>query len=152
MKTLILALLLLPFVAFSQIKTDTIPFIGAKKIIVKTDSTAKAGFKMIGNLLLDNGFDIDKKDNDLLIIKTQPRAEKVKGQIIHYYLNIRSMENYVAISGKWINSDILTLGSFSTSVQDYDIEQKKKSMFFIDIFPLIEGFAKKLNKPLIYSN
>ena len=136
MKTLILLIFLLPFIAFSQE-----PPIGTKKIIVQTDLPAKEGFYLIANYLLDNGYEIKSKDTELFLIETKSMIYQSGRTTTRYLVNIRSKDDKLIITGKWISG-------YNTGI----IEKKLPSKWFIDMFIPLQNFAGKINKPLTYSN
>lgn len=147
-KILLVILALIPLLTRAQ--TDTAALRGAKKIIVKTNLPAKDNFDWISRYLLDQGFDIDSRDNELLTIRTQEKNYKRTN--ITYYLNIRAKDNEIVVSGKYKSGqESHANGTITTDVYR-DIENKGIGWAARKLtFKAINDFCKKMNKPLTYS-
>ncbi len=99
MKLLIIAFLstLFNVSAVGQNEIKEIPK-GTTKIIVETNQNQAENFKQVLNLLLDNDFEIEKKDLELLTIKSGIKPLPKSG---NFYLNFRFKDDKIEITGKF---------------------------------------------------
>ncbi|WP_395805232.1 hypothetical protein [Daejeonella sp.] len=143
MKILVL-FLLIPVGIFAQ----EIPK-GATKIIINNELSAKDNFDLVVKTLLDNDYFIDAKDAELFTVKTQPK--KVNKWTGLYFLNIRTMDKEIQVSGMFKTGIDMTLSGFR-STEEYDTVTYKgmKGSLFILAFENMDNFASKLNSNKIY--
>ena len=141
MKKIIILLNLVPFVVNAQ----TIPK-DADVIIVK-----KVGFLEVCNALLDSGYTISKKDNELQTVSTENK-EYPKLWNATYKINIRIKDSTAYISGTVITPPG---GGLYFNEPLFNHTNKKgvtypKSLFGY-AFLLINNFALSFNKEITYS-
>lgn len=141
MKAIVVFILLVPILAYSQGKGDN-------TVIVKG-----VGFLQVCNALLDAGFIIDKKDDGLQTAKTEFKTGKGKNKWMKLLLTVRVKDSSVIITGQWYN----TMGIGSKILgQEQTIEN---STYKIEntsgnpkaCFKEMKNFALSLNKPVEYS-
>ena len=75
---------------------------GTTKIVVTTSHNQTDNFKQVLNFLLDNDFEIEKKDIELFTVRSGFKQLPKTG---NYYLNFRCKDGKIEITGKF-NSDI----------------------------------------------
>ncbi len=143
-KLFLLTLLFFPVGLFAQ----DIPK-GAIKIIINNELSAKDNFDLIVKTLLDNDYFIDAKDTELFTVKTQPK--KVNKWTGLYFLNIRTMDKEIQLSGMFKTGiDITLSGVRSTDEYDTITYRGMKGSLFILAFEKMDNFASKLNSTKIY--
>jgi hypothetical protein len=139
-----LCLFIFPIVLFAQ----DIPK-GATKIIINNELSAKDNFDLVIKNLLDNDYFIDAKDTELFTVKTQPK--KVNKWTGLYFLNIRTMDKEIQLSGMFKTGIDLTLsGVRPTDEYDTVTYRGMKGSLFILAFEKMDNFASKLNSNKIY--
>jgi hypothetical protein len=132
---LFLCLFIFPIVLFAQ----DIPK-GATKIIINNELSAKDNFDLVIKNLLDNDYFIATKDSETFTIKTEPK-KPVKGHGL-YYMNIRSIDKEVHISGMWKSGIELSLNGVN-STDSYEPIIKRGGAY-IPIFDNMDNFATSL--------
>ena len=141
MKKIIILLTLLPFLANAQnIPKD------ANVIIVK-----KIGFLEVCNALLDSGYTISKKDNDLQTVSTENK-EYPKFWNATYKMDIRIKDSVAYISG---TVTAPPGGGLYVNEPLFNHTNKKgvpfpKSLFGF-AFQILNNFALSFNKEISYS-
>jgi len=133
MKKLIILILLLPLVSYGQ------AFKGAKKIIIKTGLPAKESFDLVANQLLDSGFEIQSKDNDLMTIRTYEKP----GKGVACILNIRVKDDEVSVKGMFRMPD---LEETLTEI----VNRGMSGSAFKRSFDMMDAFAASMKKPVLY--
>ena len=100
---------LLTFITFStsvgQTEIKDVPE-GTKKIVVVNNLSALENYNLVLNVLTDNDFEIEKKDKELLVIKSGSKSLPEKGS---YHLNFECKDNSIEIKGKL--SAVITFSS-----------------------------------------
>lgn len=140
MKIGFVLLILLPFI----VKAQSIPK-DANVIIVK-----KVGFLEVCNALLDSGYTISKKDNDLQTVSTESKAYP-KLWNATYKINIRVKDSIAYISGTFTGAG----GEIWKDVPISNHANKKgvtypKSIYGYP-FLLLNNFALSFDKEITYS-
>lgn len=129
---LIIVILLLPLLAISQNKGDN-------TIVVKG-----VGFMQVCSALIDAGYIIDKKDNDLQTVKTELKSGQDKNKWMKLLLNIRVKDSAAIITGQWYN----TLGDDPIETNTYKIENTSGNPK--SCFKEMKTFALSFKKPVEY--
>jgi hypothetical protein len=148
MKKLMFALLLLPFFAVAQ-KTDTIPFKGATKIVIKNGLKSVEGLKLAMTALTDNGFNIDLANTELGILRTEQKQINSFGLQI---IDVTSKDNQI----------ILTTRLRTTVLDGTELGKGNPKTFINAPYPgsrLVKAsyqnmanVAKSIGLPFVYSN
>uniref|UniRef100_UPI00404A87AB hypothetical protein n=1 Tax=Gelidibacter sp. TaxID=2018083 RepID=UPI00404A87AB len=134
---LFLCLFIFPTVLFAQ----DIPK-GATKIIINNELSAKDNFDLVIKNLLDNDYFIDAKDTELFTVKTQ--SKKVNKWTGLYFLNIRTMDKEIQLSGMFKTGiDITLSGVRSTDEYDTVTYRGMKGSLFILAFEKMDEIALK---------
>lgn len=149
MKRFIIILLFFPLISTAQ-KTDSIPFKGATKIIVKNELSAEANYKLIISKLLDDGFVISAKDNEYFTVKTEEKD--IKKSTYKYLLDIRAKDKEILFSGKYRTGVEITVGGTSSNTNKLEQIEYKNWAGNKLTFKNMENAAKLLSMPLVYSN
>lgn len=91
------------FVVFLLISSLTIgqtidkPPKKTSKILIKNSNNKEVNFRMIGQLIMDNDFSIEKKDLDYLTMETTLMVSEGKTSI--YYLKFIAKDNLIILTG-----------------------------------------------------
>lgn len=149
MKSTILFLLSLLLVntTFAQPKIKDIPK-GTIKIIITTTQSPNENYTQVLNLLLDNDFEIEKRDFELFTIKTGLKPLPKTGS---YYLNLRCKDNTIQITGKFysgISTEIYGVKS-EDSVETI-INKGMKGSIYKTAFIEMYKFTKKIEGTFIF--
>lgn len=135
---IILLFLFLSGYSFGQIPKD------ANTILVKGVS-----FSEVCNALLDSGYVIDKKDNDLQTARTESK-QYPKYWNARYVLNIRVKDSIAYISGTFTGADgALFKDDPISNHSNRKGETLPKSIYGYP-FLLMKNFALSFNKPVEY--
>lgn len=123
---LILIGISLYYPAYSQ-KTDTVLFNGVTKIIINNEKSAEENYKISGNVLLDQGYNIGNKDSEFFQLSSE--AVKVAGEGAMHILSIYavSKNNQIIITGKTKSLSQLKLVSWQESENAAEVVSYKKS-------------------------
>lgn len=141
MKTIIIVLLILPFSLFGQ----STPFKGAQKVVINNTLTAKDNFDLAVKTLLDNDYFIESKNAELYTIKTQPR--QVNKHTGLYFLNIRSRDNGIEVSGMFKSGIELNISGVN-STDNYEPIVSRGGLYKV-AFNNMNEFSMKLG-PVTY--
>ena len=122
----------------------------------KGDNTIKVqevGFTQVCNALLDSGFVIDKKDDDLQTVKTEFRDGTGKNKWMKLLLSIRVKDSVAIITGSWYNSTVIGM---KFSGQEQTIENNTAKIEYTHgnpkkCFNEMKTFALSLGKQIAYS-
>jgi len=139
MRKLIL-LLLLPIGLFAQDK-------GSSKIFIKNELSAKDNYTLIVKSLMDNDYFIETKDLETLYIKTQPKP--VNKNMGLYYLNIRSLDKQIQISGLFKTGIEINFGGVNSTDNYGPIILK--GGFYKVAFENMNNFALKIEGDKTYN-
>lgn len=143
--TLILAM---PAFAFAQ-KQDSIPFSGAKKIIVKNAVAAKDNYTSAGVRLINTGYSIDKKDQEFNLITSQPKEIEGRNYYRQLIFEVIAKDNELIITPKTkrLNNAMGNLGSENL----FEEIPYSKAKLAIDVFGRAKELAKSIGGKIIYS-
>lgn len=120
-------LLMISAIAFSQQKKDN------------TITVKGVGFMQVCNSLLDAGYVIDKKDNDLQTAETKFKDGTGKAKLCKIRLQVRVKDSTAIITGHYYNVLFNNL--------EYIVYNKESGPCFEEM----NQFALSFGKPLIYS-
>lgn len=72
----------------------------AWKIIIKNNLSTDDNFALVGRILIENDYTIDKKDKEFGTIETA-KSKIFKNRAGSYLLNISVKNNVITLTGKW---------------------------------------------------
>lgn len=148
MKYLLFLILFLPFVSIAQ-KSDTTFFKGARKITVKNNLSAEENYKLTVRKLIDEGFFIQTKDNDLHYLTTQ--SKNIPKTSYSYFLNVRTKDNEIIFEGKFKTGVEIEIYGVTSKDDFEDIVYKGWAGNKLT-FKSMENAALMFSMPLTYSN
>jgi hypothetical protein len=149
MKKLLILFVFIPFISFSQKKTDSVVFKGATKIIVKNSLSAEDNYKLAIKTFMDNEYSIDSKDNELFFFKTQ--VQKIPKSTYSNFFNVKTKEGEIVIEGRFKTG--ITVMVYGVQDQDEFEPTMYRSLAGYKLaFKSMENAAKIFSMPLIYSN
>jgi hypothetical protein len=153
MKGLITIIFAITFyqISFAQ-KTDTALFNGVTKIIVRNNLTASENYKLAGNLMLAQGYNIGAKDAEFNQIATEPVKVQAPGISHSLAIYVVAKDNELLITGKSKNLATTKVVSWQNKEAAVEIVPFKKTRLLSQaIYNKLSYFAKGLKGKLIYS-
>jgi len=143
MKTLFYLLIIFPISqqSHAQVKGD------------KTIRVQDVGFTQVCNALLDAGFIIDKKDDDLQTVKTEFKDGTGNNKWMKLLLTVRLKDSVAIITGSWYNSTVIGTKLLG---QEQTIENNTAKIEYTNgnpkrCFNEMKAFALSLGKQITYS-
>ncbi|WP_281631226.1 hypothetical protein [Flavobacterium luteolum] len=116
-KNLAIVFLFITQISFSQNNSIDNPPKKTWKILIKNDKSAEENFTLVGRTILENDFQIEKKDNDFLSIQTSPKNLEKLNAI--YYLNFVIKDSLIILTGMSKLNISINLGGI-TSESSYE--------------------------------
>ena len=95
--SLIILLFLTSIIAIGQNISIENPPKKTWKILIKNSNNKEVNYQLIGQVLIDNDFSIEKKDLDYLTIETKPKLTSAETSI--FYLNFIAKDNLIILTG-----------------------------------------------------
>lgn len=122
----------------------------------KKDNTIRVkgvDFLQVCNVLLDAGYVIEKKDNDLQTVKTEFRPGKDKNRYMNLCLIIRVKDSVAIITGQWYNTlfDGARIAGQEQTLSNSTYKIENTSGNPKACFKEMNEFASRLGKDLLYS-
>ncbi|RZK67263.1 MAG: hypothetical protein EOO85_25765 [Pedobacter sp.] len=147
-KLILLLTLAFPLFTLAQ-KQDTTIFIGAKKIVVKNTATAKDNYTAAGVRLINNGYSIDKKDQEFNLITSQPKEIEGRNYYRQLIFEVIAKDNEIIITPKTkrLNNAMGSLGSENL----FEEVSYSKAKLAIDVYTRLSELAKSIGGKIIYS-
>ena len=90
-------LLLCTIITKGQINSIVKPLKKTSKILITNSNNKEVNFKLIGQLIIDNDFTIEKKDFDYLTMETTPKV--TEGKTSTYYLKFIAKDSLIILTG-----------------------------------------------------
>lgn len=134
-------LLVCAVISFSQQKGDN-------TIVVKN-----VGFIQVCNALMDAGYVIEKKDNDLQTVKTEFKEGSGKNKWMKLLLTIRMKDSAAIITGQWYNT---MFPGNKVIGKEFNIENSTEKIEYTfgnpkNCFKEVNQFALSFGKDVSYS-
>lgn len=137
-------------VCFAQ-KTDSIPFAGATKIIIKNQNKAEDNYRLAAKILLDQNYIIDKSDKEFFQLYTGSAPVYGEGVTKLLSLYVLSRDNSITIIGRTKNKEVIQLVNLPKDTDNYEILPYKKSKLMKEIFIKTTTYAKAIGGKFLYS-
>jgi len=115
------------------------------KILIKNNNNKDTNFKLVGQIIVDNDFSIEKKDSDYLTLKTSPKV--TDGKTSTYYLNLISKDSLIVLTGmakSRINVQFANVEEEYSKIQNIGM----KGSIAKDQFDSMFNFAKLFNSDI----
>ncbi|RAJ28865.1 hypothetical protein LY11_03139 [Pedobacter cryoconitis] len=137
----------MPIASFGQ-KISSSPFRGAGKIIINTSLSAKEGYLKAANMLLDSGYEISAKDNDLFFIESKDFEIE---DTVPYGATVIKGKSKVRINVRAKDGELIVILKIRHENNSYGTVH-----YLIDpprplIFDIISDFSNKFKMPFSYS-
>ena len=117
-----------------------------KEIPIGTNTIKVTGvtFKEIANSLLDSGYTVEKKDNDLQTITTDPRPYK---NYLHYYVYVRVKDSvaYINVVNVTVSH---TIRFYTKAKEGKTTVYETMALMEAETFLYVNNFALHLISPL----
>jgi hypothetical protein len=99
-KSILLLVLVAAFQLAHAQKTDSTLFKGVTRILISNNKTAEENYKLCGQIMLDQGYNIGSKDSEFLQIASEP--VRVFGQGVTHMFSVYtvSKDHQITITGK----------------------------------------------------
>jgi len=137
-----LYLLFLPLLTFAQES----PSKGVNRIVVGNTNTAFENYKLIIPVLLDAGYQIEKRDDEYRTVQTQYRL--IKGKAVNVQFNFIAKDSAIIVSGTSIST--VGISTYSANLP-YQIEYRgMKGSEIRNAFEAMNGVAAKLGGQLSF--
>jgi hypothetical protein len=143
------SLLFFSFAFQAVAQNDTIPNPQSKLIVVKTDYTVENNLKRLGEVLIDNNFEIADIQKDFGIIKTVGNSMK-QNALSKYRITGRCKGNgdiIIQIEYRWEKTP--TLGGFQDVAGDWTVwefsRNKKQQEYFNQGIKIARALGKEIN-------
>ncbi|MDQ1139480.1 hypothetical protein [Pedobacter agri] len=151
MKRILLILTLaLPLFAFSQ-RQDSIPFVGATKIIIKNDKSAEDNYQLAAKTLLDQNYTIEKSDKEFHQLYSGSVKVFGEGTTRWVSLYVLSRDGSITIVGRAKRTEQLQLINVPKDTDNFETLPYKKNLLLKNIFAQTTAFAKSIGGKIIYS-
>jgi len=140
MKTIITLLVLLPVVLFAQdIPKKT------SKIIIHNNLNAEDNFKLVGRTVLQNDYQIEKKDKDFGTIQTERQSYSKPFRLSYsWYFDFVISDNKIVLTGKMTSDELDVNSNTFASSDNWEKIQKrgmKKSLYW-NTFQKMKEFSE----------
>ncbi|SFD08297.1 MULTISPECIES: hypothetical protein [Flavobacterium] len=142
---IIFSFLFIVQVSFSQTNSIENPPKRTWKILIKNGKSAEENFTLVGKTILENDFQIEKKDKEFLSIQTSPKNLKKLNAL--YYLNFLVKDSLIILTGmSKINLSLNYGGVTSESSYDKIINQGMRGSVAKESFNEMWKFAGLIPK------
>jgi len=110
---------------FAQ-KTDSVIFNGVTKVIIKNKLSAEENYKAAGKLLLDQGYNIGKKDSEFYQISSEPIKVAATGVAHAFSISVVCKDNSITITPKSKNLSSFNMVSWKDTETTFEPVVYKK--------------------------
>jgi hypothetical protein len=145
MKKQLLTFLALAFstVSFAQ-KVDTALFKGVTKIVISNTLSAQENFKLAGQTMIDQGYNIGSKDSEFFQISSEPI--KVNGNGAVYMMSIYAVakDHLLIITGKSKSLSSFKSSKFINNETAFDIVTYENKLISKNIFQKLKTYTSAL--------
>lgn len=116
MKTTLLLLSLIFITQISQSQSSEInnPPKKAWKILIRNNKSAEENFTMVGKILIENDYQIEKKDKEFLTFQTSPK--NLRKLNASYYFNFYFKDSLIVLTGMSKINIPIDFGTVSSEV------------------------------------
>lgn len=136
---------LLCYVTFAQ-KTDSVIFNGVTKVIIKNKLTAEENYKAAGKLLLDQGYNIGKKDAEFHQISSEPIKVTATGAAHALIISIVCKDNQIIVTPKSKNLNSFKMVSWKESETTFEpVVYKKLRDLTKNIYSKVTSYSNGFN-------
>ena len=133
-------------------QNDTIPKVESKFILIKTLNSQETNIKNLGEILIDNGFDVAEIQKDFGIVKSAGKS--IRGNVMSKYRIVgRCKANgdiIIHVEYRWEKT--LTLGGFQDVATDWTVANYSRNKKQQEYFNFGVKIAKKIGNNIQYFN
>jgi hypothetical protein len=141
--------LLISIAGFAQ-KSEPEIFNGVTKVIIQTEHTQEQAFKAAGSILLEQGYNIEKKDSEFFQISTEPTIVNHQGASYQLSIFVVCSQGKITVTPKVKNLRTWTAEANNAAYDN--IAYKKLRPITKLIYNKITKYAEAFNsKSITYS-